>query len=966
MSQLTIFHNPLLRDTWEEIETDDVCASLAQRFEHFPSAARLYHGGVSVEQDVTPATEEDVEKLRELPGPFFVVVYPQDPFTIGAIIFAAVTVVTLLQRPQIPTASLRNQDLSSPNNSLSERTNRPRINGRIPDIFGTVRSVPDLVALPYTVFENHIEVEYSFMVIGRGAYSFPNVDGVPSIRDGQTLVSKIEGSTVEVFGPGTSPNSADLPQLRIGDPITVPVISPTRSKAVNGQVLLAPNDAGDARIVGASNIRFGPTSHIQANPASTIDFTTVFAPAGVLTLTAPDIYFEPGSTGTSLDSYTWNYNQAAIGGTIRFYSDGRIEFRDGAALVFAALSPISLAFTIVTGTITKDAISVNLTGHYRYTGHTNLSSDPPIEELTVANPELSNADWTSIASMTGGYVDVTAGVVMTQGGTAYLSGEYTVDAVTDKTITLVDRYAVTDYWAWINPATPYLSPTLEGIGASSTNWVGPFVMDRTDTNEFISNFIGAQGLWKDDGVTQTAFDIDVQVGVAPCSASGVLTGPESFYNGVVLGSANVKSQRALTIRQTLPFTGRFSVRARRLTPKDTTFAGSIADEIKWRDMYAVAPVAQDDFGDVTTVHSVTQATAGALSVSERQLNMLVTRNLPQRVSGSTFTTTLFPTNDAADIISFMALSPTLGRRTVQEVDFNNIYDTLSAVQLYFGTALAREFSYTFDKDNVTFEEMVQTVAAVVFCTAYRQGSVLRLFFESDQTDSFLLFNHRNKVPNTETRTVTFGSDFDGIEYEWVNPADDSVDTFYVPTNQSATKPRRVQSVGVRTLSQAHLHAYREYNKLRYRHTAVEFEATEEANLLVPGQRVLVADNLRPEVHDGYVVEQTGLQLRLSQPVPLELGLVIFLQHIDATVESIPITVDGSDSYVVTLGSAPALALVVDDDAAARTRYIIAPSVNAANRRAFLVSSRDPNGNFTSKLTLFNYDSRFYQNDRDFA
>lgn len=969
MQELIIVEDILAsKDSWTRIATFDVRKALTDRYEVFPNTARLYHGNVSRDTDVTPNTEEEVEALAEMPGPFYLIVYPGDIVFWAAVIFAVTTVVLLLQKPTIPNAVLRNDNVGSSNNELSDRVNKPRINGRIPDIFGTVRSIPDLIAAPYSVFIDHMEVENTYMCIGRGAYNFPLIDGVESIRDGQTLVSKIEGSSLEVYGPGHSPNEASpVIQLSIGDPIGQKVVTAIRSKAVNGQVLLAPNDAGDDRIVGIGNIRFGPTIHIEANPTSDIDFTTVFAAAGALTLTAPEIYFEPGSTGTGLDSQTWSYS-SLLGGTVRFNSDGTIHFKDGAEVAFAAGSPISVAFTITTGTLTKDAISVNLSGHYGYVSHSTISTSPLIIELVLDTPEDSNADWTSIASMTGGFIDATAGITMTQGGSAYLSGEYTIDTVSAKEITLVDRFATTDYWAWIRTATPYLSPTLEGITATSTNWVGPFVLDTTDMNEVIANYIALQGLWKDNGTTQTAFNIDVQLGVTPCTASGTPTGPESYYNVTVLGSANVKSSRAATLRTLLSYTGRVSVRSRRLTAKDTTFAGTIADEVKWRDMYAVAPVNKTNFGDITTVQALTRATQSAIAVSERQINMLVQRKLPLRISGSTFSTTLTGTNSADEIISFICKDPTLGARSNAEMDFDNIYTTIAAVKTYFGFNEAGEFNYTFDNDNVSFEEMLATVANAVFCTAYRQGSVIRLFHERQTANSAVLFNHRNKIPKTEKRTTSFGRDYDGIEYEWVDPADDARVQFRIPTDGSATKPKKIQSIGIRNLQQAHLHAYREYNKLLYQRIALEFDATEEADILINNQRILSADNVRSDVQDGHVVSQSGLILKLSQPYYFNGtdSYVIFLQHYNGTVESLGITA-GVDSYHVVLASAPAFTLVTEDDnnAYAATYMILRSTLNE-DRRAYLVTSKTNNDNSSSKLTCINYDARYYDNDLDFA
>ena len=77
------------------------------------------------------------------------------------------------------------------------------------------------------------------------------------------------------------------------------------------------------------------------------------------------------------------------------------------------------------------------------------------------------------------------------------------------------------------------------------------------------------------------------------------------------------------------FTGYCRVRVKRTTNSDTNFEGTVVDEVKWRDLYAMSPVTQQHFGDVTTVQSVTYATDGALAVKSRKLNMEVTRKLPR-------------------------------------------------------------------------------------------------------------------------------------------------------------------------------------------------------------------------------------------------------------------------------------------------------------------------------------------------
>ena len=363
------------------------------------------------------------------------------------------------------------------------------------------------------------------------------------------------------------------------------------------------------------------------------------------------------------------------------------------------------------------------------------------------------------------------------------------------------------------------------------------------------------------------------------------------------------------------------------------------------------------------------ATAGALAVKERKLNMLVTRKLPLRIAGtSDFTTELSATRHAADIISFVCMDRKIGNRPKAQIDFDNIYQTINQVQTYFGTADAVRFDYTFDKDNLSFEETLSTIASSVFCTAYRRGNTIKLSFEKETDLSTLLLNHRNKIPGSETRTVNFGlvGDNDGVEYEYVSPEDDAIVTMYLPADQSARNPKKVQSVGVRSKLKAHFHANRIWNKIRYQNMTVECEVTQEAAVLVHMDRVLIADNTRPDTYDGEVVEQNGLVLTLSQPLPNEnisINYSFLVQHIDGSVETLNI-VGRTSQYSIQLADAPRLPLATNDKLFAKATYWLVRK-NEKRPTAFLLTEKDTSDNFTFTVKAMNYDARYYANDSDF-
>ncbi len=850
MSKKIVFltDNPLDVNSYSRHEVDDVCAFLATKYKTWPMTGRIYHEHVAKNNDVTPSDEGSIKRLQELQGTFFCIVYPSGPLgiAIGVALLVSVIAVAavyfLMPRaqaapppPPIARASAApNRAVRSSNNELSERKNQARVNGRIPDIYGTVRSTPDLISVPFTVYDSHRQIELAYMCIGRGEYE------IHDVKDDTTLIEDISGASVEIYGPDHSPHSGDPPDTLIGNAITQELLNVKRITSVNGQTILPPNDVStteEVTFVSPNEVRY-------TSPSS--DISDKFNPGDTVEITASAVNTNLDPSGTASRDFSGTYT----------------------------------VFSVTTDTIVLDS------------------------------PEDVNSAWD-------GFIDT--------------------------------------------------DPTTPTIHLGGPRWVGPFIVEQENTWQLLVNVVAPNGLYQDDG-TQAAISIEFAIEVTPINSSGVpISGSEEF-TAFVVGSAKVTSQRAKTL-QILPAiaNNRYSVRARRITEHDDVFAGTISDEIKWADLYAASSDIPANYGNVTTIYSATYATAGALAVKDRKLNCLVTRKIPQRISGSTFSGTLYSTNDAAEIISAIALDPFIGNRSVDELDFDNIYDTVADIETYFGTASAKEFSHTLDDDNISFEETIAAVATAIFCTAYRRGSQIKLFFEKATEDSVLLFNHRNKVPGTETRTVRFGNqnDNDGVQLEYTSPVDDSILTYEVPTPDAAVNPKKIETIGVRSRVVAHLMAWREWAKIQNQNIAIEFDGMQEANLLIPGERILIADNTRANTQDGEVIGQVGLEIELSQDVVLEdlVDYTIYLQLYDGTVDAIAVTA-GSAANKLILDGAPTLALVMDDDSYARTTYILSGSTDRG-QLPFIVEEKEPKPGLVVTVRASSYDSRIYDHDEDF-
>jgi len=837
LKKVVIAENTLDPSTWETFECENVLDFIVSKFQVWPETARLYHNSVADTSDITPSNVEDFERILKLEGDFYVVVYPGAPVIpyIPYIIALLILAYTLLNMPKVPLLTNRSGENPSPNNELSNRTNKARINGRIPDIYGQVRSVPDLIANSYKYFQNNTEREVSYMCIGRGEFD------ISDIREDTTLISDITTDSVEIYAPYTSPNSGDAAQLTIGDPIGLPLQTFIRNSAVNGQIL---NPQDGAYIAGNLNIRFNRYNAIEANPSSGIDFRTMF-----------------------------------------FDGDG----------------------VIVSG-----------------------SADP---------------------------LDVPSG---------HFNGTYVIDVVGQYNIYLVDPHLINANWLTVQGITDssYRSPT---VSNGSDVFVGPFIVDKLDNQGCLLTFVAPNGLFKDNGTTRTQISVNIQIGLTPVDAFDVPTGPTVNTTITMFNSYSDKINVGHSIR---PFqstiTGRFKVECRRTTAKYTEAGHQFQQEVKLRDLYQIIPLSELNFGNVTTVHSLSTAGTGDLVVKERKLNMLATRKIPLRTTGENFTTGLFATKKASEIIAAICLDRYIGNRNVSELDLDSIYDTVSAIETYFGTVKAAEFCYTFDSNNLSFEEIISSVASSIFSIAYRRGNKIKLSFEKKTDTSTILFNHRNKLPGTETRNISFGNlnDNDGVEFQYIDPVDDSMVSLYFPEDKSAANPKVVESVGIRNYPQAYFNAKRMFNKIKHQILTVDFEATQEANIAMINDRILVSDGTRSGSIEGEVINQNVLELELSQNVNLLDGVdyTIFLQGSDGTVESMPIT-KTSISNKILLSRAPLLPLVYDSNMYSKTTFVITSNTDT-RKTAFILAEKSPKGTTTSQLKAVNYDDRYYANDLD--
>lgn len=506
--------------------------------------------------------------------------------------------------------------------------------------------------------------------------------------------------------------------------------------------------------------------------------------------------------------------------------------------------------------------------------------------------------------------------------------------------------------------------------AGATEWTSWVTVPDAARNQVWVNILAQQGLYKDSGGGRQPVSVNFELQVERLDGGLNPTGDVDTSAGTIAGATS--EQRALTFERVTPWAGPVRVRMRRASDHDFAFSGTVIDEIKWQDLYAVTPVTQPHFGNKTTIHTVTQATDRATALRNRQINCLAARRLPVYngtsfsgefdASGRLVRDEIAPTARLVDILAAVSLDPKIGQRTLAEIDMAQLWATqlqLDALHPEAGT-----FNYTFDSDTLSYEDTVVHIANAGFCIAYRQNGRIRLAFDQAQPASAALFTHRNKKPRSDVITRRFASDadYDGIEFIYQDPTTEASETIVLPSG-GASKLKKFEIAGIRSFAQAWLRANREYYKLVGQRLTLQTATTGEGRALLPNARIDVADNTRYQTYDGEVVGQIGLELRLSRDVVFAEGephSVVLIRR-DGSPQSIPVT-EGSQPNRVLLAYAPAEAVVTDygPDGVRTIFSFAADSARAA--MAWLVQEIDQSDPDYVQINAINYSASYYQAD----
>ncbi|MDV2440702.1 host specificity factor TipJ family phage tail protein [Acinetobacter gerneri] len=937
MSRLRILKNPL--DASEEvlhIRTDDVLKVFKEVKKIHPQA-RIFLRPACHQNDVTPTNKIDEASLQMLSknNDFDVVCQAGEAATIIAIastvLSLAMSVYSYMNMPKTQSGVER----GSSNNKLGNRENEQRLGERIPDIYGTVLAVPDLIAPPLRYFKNNVEIEETLMCLGRGFYS------ISDVREGETSIQQIDGESVSIYDPNQNLTDSN-PMYRYGDVLTHPPRIGKQSKSITGQTLLNPSSA---RVVSTD-----------------ISFTY----PNIINITTDK--FKSGETIT-IEGAQYGIKDLIVSGTVDVGLDNVLTLATATNISnpekFKGLTIQSLLATDESGTL-------DLSGFYEVSNIIKSGSvNAWIYEITLQNPASSNQNFGMLTDSVSGSL---SGLLTNNIDSMNLNGEYTINVVDDSKITLSAPDSENPEWLKLQNWGSTAGNTI-GLYGSQENWLGWYKTEN-ESKKVIANFYAPQGLYHigTKGYKEV-IGVELELQCQALDHFGKPTGEIYTVKQALFGDIKgIANSVGLTLECDLPNPSKLQYRMRRITVH--TSKGTVVDEVQARSVFTEMNLEKLSYDDVTLVRTLTVTNDISSGVSKRQLNLIATRMVYSYITGAKSTERI-ATSNFADIVCDMTVDSYIGRRELDNLDLENLYATSQDITDYFGTSKATEFNYTLDQSNQSYEESLAQVASVVFCDARRESGRIYFQFEKLNPSSAILFNHRNKRPFSETWTIrgTRDKTYDGIEAKWKDPTENWVEKTIKLPNDSITNPKKIDLNGVTNKYQAHFLANRAWNKIKYQRKTVKFTGYGESDLVSRNNRIAVTNDTRPSIvplgedgkfTSGEIENIVGQTITVSQPVQLlpDQTYTIHLQLTNKSVETMRVT-QGSDAFTLILERLPILPLITQfDGKVVSTTYSITLEQNK-DSEAMLITEKSDAGQFESEITAINYDARYYDNDKDF-
>lgn len=365
------------------------------------------------------------------------------------------------------------------------------------------------------------------------------------------------------------------------------------------------------------------------------------------------------------------------------------------------------------------------------------------------------------------------------------------------------------------------------------------------------------------------------------------------------------------------------------------------------------------FDNDTIVNVSVRATEAPTGARERKYNLLATRMVISydRVSKQV-DYTLRPSRSFADAVLHTWLI-TAGE-SEKNIDIDGLYrifDSLPDERLGY-------FDYTFDDEDISLGQRIETICNAARVTAYYDNAVLTFSREQSSEFPMTTFNRSNITGNDMkiSYDMSMPSGYDGIELEYVEPVRNKKDYIRFRVDENgiteglSRTPNKIVLQGCRNRYQALDRALLEANRLIHQRTSISLTTLADGGNVYPSDMVLIADTYDSNQQAGYITKRKGEAFTTSEKIKFDDEMWVYLtDSMGYTTQKFKAE-HRSDTEFGFIASVPEdieLNLYDGYQKQSPSRYVIAASVELENIK-WVITDKRPLGGERYTITATEY------------
>ncbi|MBG5881752.1 host specificity factor TipJ family phage tail protein [Providencia alcalifaciens] len=274
-----------------------------------------------------------------------------------------------------------------------------------------------------------------------------------------------------------------------------------------------------------------------------------------------------------------------------------------------------------------------------------------------------------------------------------------------------------------------------------------------------------------------------------------------------------------------------------------------------------------------------RATEAPTGARERKYNLLATRMVISydRVSKQV-DYTLRPSRSFADaVLHAWLITAGESEKNIDIDGLYRIYDSLPDERLGY-------FDYTFDDEDISLGQRIETICNAARVTAYFDNAVLTFSREQSSEFPMTTFNRSNITGNDMkiSYDMSMPSGYDGIELEYVEPVRNKKDYIRFRVDENgitegvSRTPNKIVLQGCRNRYQALDRALLEANRLIHQRTSISLTTLADGGNVYPSDMVLIADTYDSNQQAGYVTERKGEVFTTSERITFDEEMWVYL------------------------------------------------------------------------------------------